>query len=149
MNEYLNIAVELLEEGSPAYISAFAKPLGDGLYELIAPPEYDAETEWWEFSPGSIVKLKEIITAQGKALMVASHPDARAKKISINTNLNAEAFWVQTYALDLGDGRYEVQATPHYTPEQNWEYAPGCVVRLKQMKTSSAGNWLVPEGLAE
>ena len=50
------IYVALLDEGVPVWRPTQGAPLGDGLYEVLATPDYDDDDEHWEFPPGSIVR---------------------------------------------------------------------------------------------
>jgi hypothetical protein len=52
------IYVELLEEGVDVWRPVEAQVLGDGRYRLLAPPDYDSETETWAFLPGTVVRCE-------------------------------------------------------------------------------------------
>lgn len=53
------VHVRLPEEGSPSLRVTEAEVLGNGVYKLLIPEDYDAEDEVWEFLPGSVVRCIE------------------------------------------------------------------------------------------
>lgn len=55
-----SIYVRLLDEGTPCHRPAEAVYLGDGVYRLLATPDYEQANEHWEFEPGSIVCCDEM-----------------------------------------------------------------------------------------
>ncbi len=63
------VYVELLDEGSPVIRPTLAMPVADG-YRLLPTAGYDPEDEHWEFTPGSIVRVRQEIW-DGKKVMVA------------------------------------------------------------------------------
>jgi hypothetical protein len=63
------VYVALLEEGVDVWRPVDAEPLGDGRFRLIAPPDYDAETETWAFLPGTVVWCFERLLSEGPALV--------------------------------------------------------------------------------
>ena len=139
MESPIKIYVELLDEGTETWRKAQAVALPNGLFKLLEPENYDPEDEQWPFLPGSEVRLVEAKHHMGAVGLVAKHPNPEAVEILVDS---AEKFAPpsrETYALPLGDGLYEVLATPHYTPEQLWEFPPGSTVRLQPVKTSFPG----------
>jgi hypothetical protein len=52
----VKIYVRLLGEGTDVSRPTQALDLGDGLFRLEATPDYDPESESWEFVPGSEVR---------------------------------------------------------------------------------------------
>jgi len=50
------ICVHLLDEGTTVVRPTQDAPLGNGIYRVLATPDYDPEDEHWEFPPGSIVR---------------------------------------------------------------------------------------------
>ena len=65
------VYVRLLDEGVDVWRPVPAVPLGDGVYELVAPNGYDAEDERWEFSPKSRVRCEPKTFSGGKLGLVA------------------------------------------------------------------------------
>ena len=55
----LLLYVRLLDEGTDVFRPVWAEPLGSGVYELIAPSDYDPEDEEWEFLPGTHVSVSQ------------------------------------------------------------------------------------------
>lgn len=53
------IYVRLLDEGTDCRRSTRATELGAGLYRLLPTADYDPEDETWEFSPDSVVRVKQ------------------------------------------------------------------------------------------
>ena len=60
VEETVEVYIQLLEEGTPTARPTRAIPLGNGLYKILATPDYDPEDEIWEFLPGSIVRCKTV-----------------------------------------------------------------------------------------
>lgn len=56
----VTITMQLLDEGTPTARPVQAVPLGNGLYKVQPTPNYDPETETWEFPPGSVVRCERI-----------------------------------------------------------------------------------------
>ena len=50
------IYIPLLGEGVPVVRPTQGRPLGDGIFVVLAPDDYHPETEDWEFVPGSVVR---------------------------------------------------------------------------------------------
>lgn len=139
MEEKVLVYVELLDEGTPTLRPASAVPIGDGLYRLLADEDYDPEDEAWDFAPGSPVRLEEEPLHGGGRGLVAKHPNPKALRIYVQSGENFAPPLRDTYALPLENGLYEVQATPHYTPSQLWEFPPGSAVRLQPTKIAFPG----------
>jgi hypothetical protein len=48
-----------------------------------------------------------------------------------------------TQAVDLGNGRFRLEAIPEYDPEsETWEFVPGSEVR-GEVRSSASGNYLL------
>ena len=52
------VYVRLLNEGTEVFRPTFAAELGEGLFKLIATPDYDPENEEWEILPNATVRIK-------------------------------------------------------------------------------------------
>ena len=63
------VYVELLDEGVAVWRPVEAEPLGDGLYRLLAPQDYDPEVEVWAFVPGTVVRCAELILSEGPEIV--------------------------------------------------------------------------------
>lgn len=50
------IYISLLDEGTTVFRPTQGVPVGDGFYRVLPTPDYDAEDEHWEFTPGSVVR---------------------------------------------------------------------------------------------
>lgn len=50
------IYVPLLDEGVDVWRPAQAIRVGNDLFRILLPSDYDSEDETWEFLPGSLVK---------------------------------------------------------------------------------------------
>lgn len=135
MNE-VNIYVELLDEGSPTLRPTTAILDKDGLYKILPCPDYDPEDESWDFLPGSLVQLAEETLYDGSVGLIAKHPDSTAVRVYVDAKETFAPPSRNTYAIPLGNGLYEIQATPHYTAAQLWEFPPGSIVRLKPLNPS-------------
>lgn len=64
------VYVRLLDEGTDVFRPAPAIRVSEGVYELIAPGDYDSEDETWEFLPGSKVRC-ELRDLTGGRVLVA------------------------------------------------------------------------------
>ncbi len=64
------IYVSLLDEGTTVVRPTQGAPLGGGVYEVLATPEYDPDDEHWEFPPGSVVRCV-LEMYEGEELLVA------------------------------------------------------------------------------
>lgn len=69
--ETLQIRVMLLNEGVTTAKVAPAKSLGNGVYEILQPHDYDPEDEEWEFTPGDIVRCELQSEGWEKPLLMA------------------------------------------------------------------------------
>ena len=58
--ETFKIYIDLLEEGTPTLRPTQAIDLGNGMAKLLPTPNYNPESEIWQFVPGTIVKFKEV-----------------------------------------------------------------------------------------
>lgn len=58
MTDTVKIYIELLEEGTPTIRGTDAISLGNGVYKVLATPNYDPEDEIWKFLPGSLVRCE-------------------------------------------------------------------------------------------
>lgn len=67
----IQIFINLLEEGTPTIRPTQAESMGDETYRILATPDYDPIAEIWEFTPGTIVKLKQIKDDQNNDLLLA------------------------------------------------------------------------------
>jgi hypothetical protein len=66
------IHVALLDEGTWCARATECVDLGDGLFRLLATPDYDPEDEHWEFPPGSVVRGKTVCGSDGEYLLAIS-----------------------------------------------------------------------------
>jgi len=64
------IYVELLDEGVDVWRPVDAGPLGEGRYQLLAPADYDPETETWALLPGTVVR-REVRRLGGGPVFIA------------------------------------------------------------------------------
>lgn len=64
------VYVRLLDEGTVVYRPAEAVFIDAEMVRLIAPGDYDADDEHWEFAPNSVVRI-ETQDLQGKKVNVA------------------------------------------------------------------------------
>lgn len=55
------IYIRLLDEGTTVYRPTGAEELGDGIYRVLATPDYDTEDETWEFPPGTLVRCTTLL----------------------------------------------------------------------------------------
>jgi hypothetical protein len=67
----VRIYVRLLDEGTDVSRPTDALDLGDGQFELLPTSDYDAETETWEFPPGSVVRCEKRTGTQGEYLLAS------------------------------------------------------------------------------
>jgi hypothetical protein len=70
------IYVNLLDEGTTSLRATQGVVLGNGLFELLAPKDYDPHDKRWEFRPGSIVR--GIQTKRGDASCLLAVPFERS-----------------------------------------------------------------------
>lgn len=80
--------------------------------------------------------LKSYSTANWAMVYIEGKPEQMASNIrtviEIHVRLLDEGTDVfrPTRAVDLGEGRFEIQATDDYDPElERWEFVPGSIVR--------------------
>ena len=59
MHQQTIVCVELLDEGSPTLLLTPAETLGNGLYKLLTPKQYDPEDIVMQFLPGSVVRCEK------------------------------------------------------------------------------------------
>jgi hypothetical protein len=67
------------------------------------------------------------------------------KSIEIHVQLLDEGTEVfrPTRALDLGGGRFQIQATPDYDPKlETWEFVPGSIVRTG-LRSDESGQYKI------
>lgn len=67
----VKIYIQLLEEGTPTARPTQAIPLSNGLYKMLPTPNYNPESEIWEFLPGSIVKCIQTTDDKGNNMLLA------------------------------------------------------------------------------
>lgn len=66
------IYVELLYEGVDVWRPVEAENLGNATYRLIAPADYDAAIEEWQFKPGTLVRCEMRLLRDGPTLVAIS-----------------------------------------------------------------------------
>ncbi len=64
------VYVRLRDEGTVVFRPVQAVWLDSATARLVAPPDYDADDETWEFEPGSVVRV-ECRTLEGKEANLA------------------------------------------------------------------------------
>jgi hypothetical protein len=64
------IFVALLNEGTSVWRPTQAVALGQGVYRVLATPDYVRDEEIWEFPPGSVVRTRVEIR-NGEKLSIA------------------------------------------------------------------------------
>ncbi len=69
--EIVNIHVKLLNEGTDTVRRAQAVKLYENAYQILAPNDYDAEDEEWEFLPNSIVRCERVEKGWAEPLFLA------------------------------------------------------------------------------
>lgn len=62
------IYVRLLNEGTDVWRPTTGRPIGAGTFEVLPTSDYDAESEEWEFVPGSLVQCRWHRFSDGPAL---------------------------------------------------------------------------------
>ena len=70
MSVEMVIYIPLLDEGTTVVRPARAIPLSNGVFQVLAPVDYDLRDEHWEFPPGSIVECDRDMR-NGKEVLVA------------------------------------------------------------------------------
>ncbi len=68
----VRVYVRLLDEGTDVSRPTDALDLGNGQFELLPTPDYDAENETWEFPPGSLVRCEKRSGAKGEYLLASA-----------------------------------------------------------------------------
>ena len=68
----VRVYVRLLDEGTDVSRPTDALDLGNGQFELLPTPNYDAEIETWEFPPGSRVRCEKRSGARGEYLLATA-----------------------------------------------------------------------------
>jgi hypothetical protein len=68
----MTIHVVLLNEGTWCARPTECVNLGNGLFKLMATPNYDPEDERWEFPPGSIVRGRAFQASAGEILLAVN-----------------------------------------------------------------------------
>jgi hypothetical protein len=58
-NDHIEIFVPLLDEGTHVWRPTQALVIGEGLFKILATPDYDPDDELWEFPPGSVVRCEK------------------------------------------------------------------------------------------
>lgn len=58
----LHVFVESSQEQAPSLRETYARPIGDGLYQLLPTPHY-VQAQLWKFPPGTIVRIEPMKTA--------------------------------------------------------------------------------------
>lgn len=151
----VKIYVSLLEEGTPTLRPTEAEDLGGRLYKIIPTPEYNPESEIWEFPPGSVVVGRESHTDKGEKILWARRTFVSADEIVRRYEgrpiveivvKRYESDDVQTNAIDIGvNGLYAILPTPDYDPMTGaiWEFSPGSIVRCVTDKNAGRGPGLL------
>lgn len=137
-SKYIEVYVELHDEGTETWRRTRAEEMGNGLYKLLAASDYDPEDEAWAFLPGDLVGIELIKTKNGESANYVRHPDPNAVRIYVHKtwpNQNKRYQGLQsTHALKLENGLYRMLATPQYNSTANdWEFPPDSVVRLEKV----------------
>ena len=70
--ERVDIWIPLLNEGTIASRPTKAEKVGDGLYRVLATPDYDPQDEEWAYPPGSIVRCTLTTADDGEAYLLAT-----------------------------------------------------------------------------
>ncbi len=73
MENTATVYVELLNEGVTCARPTQAKPLGDGIFQLLSTDDYDPELEHWAFLPGSVVRCRLERWSNGEVLIAREH----------------------------------------------------------------------------
>lgn len=68
----VRVHVRLLDEGTDVSRPTEALDLGEGMFELLATPDYDSEAETWEFPPGSLVRCEKRGGNTGEYLLASA-----------------------------------------------------------------------------
>jgi hypothetical protein len=70
----VRVYVALLEEGVDVWRPVDADDLGDGRYRLIAPGDFDRETERWAIAPGTVVRSESRTLGGGMVQVAVEDP---------------------------------------------------------------------------
>lgn len=73
----VDVYVRLLNEGTEVSRPTRALDLGNGLFRILATPDYSPDDETWEFPPGSIVKCERRRDSSGEYLIAVKGGDSR------------------------------------------------------------------------
>jgi hypothetical protein len=63
------IYIRLLQEGTEVARPTQAVEIGNGLFQILATPDYHPHDEEWEFLPGSVVRCESRPDSQGAYLL--------------------------------------------------------------------------------
>jgi hypothetical protein len=141
------VYVELLDEGTECWRPTYAKDVGDGLFTLLPTENYDPSDESWAFLPGDVVRLEKTIFGDNTDGLAVQHSNPNVIRISVPQKETDALRMRDAYALNIGDGKFKILATPHYNPnEHHWEFVPESVVHLKKI-TLGGFSYLIPENL--
>ena len=72
VNSTVEIFVRLLDEGTECRRPTRGVSVGGGLFRLLPTSSYDPDDEHWEFPPGTIVRVKEIRSADSVYLLAVT-----------------------------------------------------------------------------
>ena len=67
----IEVYVRLLNEGSEVFRPTHATQLREGLFRLMATPDYDPEDEEWEILPDATIRIEMHHGASGDFLLAA------------------------------------------------------------------------------
>lgn len=74
----VEVYVQLLGEGVVVFRPTQSELLRPAVARLLAPSDYDPETEAWEFKPGSVVAIEHRQFDQGEGWVAVSMADPDA-----------------------------------------------------------------------
>jgi hypothetical protein len=63
------IYIRLLQEDTEVARPTQGVEIGNGLFQILATPDYDPHDEKWEFLPGSVVRCESRQSPQGEYLI--------------------------------------------------------------------------------
>lgn len=144
----IDVCVEVIDEGVETWRSTQAVALPNGLFKLLQPDNYNPEDEFWDFLPGAEVRLEKRQNGKDAPVLLARHPNPEAIRIHVGSSEKFAPYWRETWGIPVGEGLYELQATPHYTPEQQWQFPPGSIVRVKIERPIIRGRDGFPKAVA-
>jgi len=136
MQNKIEVYVSLLDEGTPTLLRTHAVQAQNGLYELLATPDYNPEYESWDLLPGSFVRLEKKRMYDGSEGLVARHSNPELIHVEVESYEEQAPQLRETYALPVGNGLYKLLPTPHYTESQLWKFPPGSIVRIEARETA-------------